>query len=173
MPSTFSTAMAQGFLGRLSVASLLCLAVTASQAHADWQYTHWGMSVSEVRAAAPDPVAEAPEGGAASPLGVVRLAAAYQAMGLEGRVAFAFQEDSLSAVVFAFVGKDDERVLFLLQDRYGAPVSSPAPDDRRELVWLWRDDPSGNNVRYIHFPGSLDPDMIVYTPIHSAGSGGL
>lgn len=142
-------------------------ALSASPSMADWQYTHWGMTLSELQDAAPADIVMFPEieNTAPMPLGAVRAQAKYEASGLSGFVSFAFKDDRLSAVAFSFVGKDADLLVMQLQDQYGGPIAQPDIAEAREKIWHWRDERAGNNVRFIHYPGSLDPDLLLYTPL--------
>lgn len=141
---------------------------------ADWQYTSWGDAPDQVVAAGPDMAdLKLSATGSDTPFGRVMINGSYAAMGLHGYVSFAFHEDRLSGVIFRFAGKDSASVLMMLQDQYGAPDMEPTAIRGPEQIWFWRDEASGNNVRYIHVPASLEPDALVYTPISSGDLSGL
>ena len=139
---------------------------------ADWQYTSWGWTPDQVFSSLPaDSEPTVFEPSKETPFGDVKIAAHHTAVGKAGYVSFAFLDDRLSAVMFAFVS--DEHTLVLLQDHLGVPVLVPDGDELQEQVWMWRREASGDNVRYIRYPASLFPDVLVYTPIMPADASGL
>lgn len=159
---------------KMSLAAIL-LALSAGPSLADWQYTHWGMTLSELQDVAPSDAMMLPETDSAlsTPFGAVRAQAKYEASGLSGFVSFAFKDDKLSAVAFSFVGKDADLLVMQLQDQYGGPIAQPDMAEAREKIWHWRDEKGGNNVRFVHYPGSLDPDLLLYTPLRIDSDTGL
>lgn len=157
---------------------LLSAAVAAafipSMALADWQSTSWGMSVEEVQSVVgTDLIVFKADEVYETPFGDVSAFIKYETAGLKGYVSFAFDSEKLAGVVFAFSGKDDQAVFAMLQDQYGAPDQIPSSEDRRELIWFWRDEATENNIRFVHYPASLEPDLIIYSPIRSAEQSGL
>lgn len=135
-------------------------------AHADWQYTRWGMTPEQVVSAS---------AGAARLVGDANSRAngrgamgSYSADGLLFEVRFQFKNNGLSTVSLAPARPDQNGAISsALMARYGRPISKePGPyvDKLR-----WRDESAGNLVELIdiRISNSL---AIVYTPL-SAGRG--
>ena len=125
-------------------------ALTVSDARADWQYTHWGMSKDQVMLAS---------NGALSPVPTRR--ATYPYIGLRGKyvagehtfdAAMLFDAaDALSGVLLSQrTGRECARTLNDLRENYGAAQELSAA--REPLKLMWNDAKTGNRIKYDETP---------------------
>ncbi|HEY0179557.1 MAG TPA: hypothetical protein VGC30_07980 [Dokdonella sp.] len=150
------------------------LALAARAAHADWQYTHWGMSKDQVMLAA---------NGALSPTGTRRAEAPY--VGLRGHYETATHRfdaamlfdagDALTGVVLTQrTSAECRSTLGDLQSKYGS--AQDLTTRRGPLKLMWNDAAAGNRVIYESAPAPEHGEIacrLVYEPIASSAADGL
>lgn len=170
-----------------SVAIFLIVLAT-SKAHADWQYTKWGMT--------PDQVVAASGGKAVMILPDDKLAksdlqskskvrADYATNELSFRSYFEFGPSGLEAVRLKPINDDAiYRANSLIESVYGKPIfDTTLWNPTRTCLTTqrkWRDEPGGNDVLVFiysciktHISNRSFIGSIVYTPIRSKQSTGL
>jgi len=146
-----------------------CLAVIAAPAHAQWQWTKWGMTPTQVIAAGKGQ-ARAAEGDKSSQGDATRDVAGEYSVGHRTfKVSFWFDAGGLEKVTLSPIG--EHRCLDLRRDllaKYGEPVErSPRSVERL----MWADKVSGNRVVII-----IDGDNfceLQYAPLVSRAAAGL
>ncbi len=161
---------------RLAMAGLVALAAMPGTALANWQRTKWGMTVPEVRAAAPRPIrvpasSEVLDDNDA----VALLAAPYQAGPYRFEAVFLFGRSSrlLSEVKLDVIERAQcEGLLGSLRTEYGKEerVISDVPVD----LHIWRSATTGDLVQYLAV-GLDEPAMcaVTYKPPVAPGASGL
>jgi hypothetical protein len=142
------------FMRKIILALLLCCASTA--ARADWQNTHWSMSVDEVHALYPDAQSLAPEQlkQLTTPAHVPQLFVPYAEDGYGYKAYFYFAPGTqrLSMVqLYLEPGGDSAALLKSLLDRYGKGETDIGPNNAMKVrVQNWKVD--GDAVTYAFFP---------------------
>jgi hypothetical protein len=145
---------------------LLMLLFAAIPAHANWQYTHWGMSPAEVRAASGNTVDQAPDT-------AKLLTAPYEAGGVPFRAFFYFEANQLSQVGLKQMGAAAcTETLQRLIAKYGDAVRMRNGNIPR---YSWRDAAAGNLIWLddLTRAGLLGGAscFLMYSPLNSAGDG--
>lgn len=152
------------------IVGLLLLSVGCA-VRADWQYTKWGMTQEQVRAAGTS-VKEGTDRSDRTTLDFA-LEAPYVAAGHEFRAAFGFdrQSGTLSAVVLH--PTNDSECLTIRGDitsKYGDPFS----EDRNQVAAtkIWKDAKERNRVEFTEIP-MVNSCSITYKPIDVDANNGL
>lgn len=150
----------------------VALAITSlpSAAHADWQYTNWGMTVDQVVAAAGSQVTAT----SGTPGDVIEgLAVGAKGTYMIGTEAFPatfyFQHGGLARVKLA--GESDSVCWALekkLGDQYGSPFSRVDAAFMQQVTW--KDAGHENRVEFTSFGDSCS---LYYVPITSDTGSGL
>lgn len=154
---------------RLVVAALTLLA--ASPANADWQYTRWGMTVGEVKAASPYVVLhEAPD--LSLPSSRVKAGAKYRAGGMSFTAAFGFGDDGgLNRVkLYLDDGSRCDELRHSLRSVYGEEAPNTLNNSIVSLA-KWRDEENKNMIGYLAIGD--DKCSVTYEPIRSTNETGL
>jgi hypothetical protein len=150
-------------IAAIVITALLCVGGTA---HADWQYTKWGMSTAELQALSPNIIPTEPasrSGLRVMGLGDAMLYSGYSAAEIPFTAYYYFSNDKLVAVSLR-TKKDDDgvRTRERLKALYGAP------DNKNRFTGCektqWRDQKLSNAVTFFECP-SIDSYEVRYEPI--------
>jgi hypothetical protein len=150
----------------------------SSAAYADWEFTRWGMTPDEVKAAANEYALPLLALGADQTrycnvgksicLAVVPN---YKAANLTFDVSFAFENGmKLDRVVLSSKTSSYAELNQILSGIYGSPVSSNRKEDRSLLIIqsIWRDTNRGNMIKLNLFSGPIGSSLtITYSQIVS------
>lgn len=157
---------------RYTLASVTLFA--AGAAHADWQYTRWGMSEQEVLAASKD-VSEQTKRPQDRGKNLWLLAAPYSGGGYDFSAEFGFDKGSrkLTSVLLTLEDKGGDRCYSLQTDlmaKYGAPET----DEKSSMIQssTWRDAKGGNLVEWVKF-GADASCSVSYDALSNAERNGL
>jgi hypothetical protein len=157
---------------KLITALPLAICLLPAVAHADWQYTKWGMSPSQVAkaskgasiAATDD---EAKDNSSRDGSNIVKLTASYTAREFTFKAFFGFDKnDKLQSVSLHLVGGDPHSLIGTLHDKYGKPDREPRPDLMR--LWSWKT--SKDSVEALMIGENV---TVNYGPAHSTTEKGL
>lgn len=152
--------------------TLGCVMLAAAPAHADWQYTRWGMTKEEV--------IDASQGAAKAYSGTDQDAGAYQVVATAPYTGLGFQFLSLFMFDWKTHGLIGVKLNLLdktkcdaltggLVKTYGSPLETGA--DVVVKTMIWRDYAKKNVIK---FRGTASYCQIIYSPIIETGpSGGL
>lgn len=146
----------------IAVAALLGV---AAPAHADWQFTRWGMTVDEVTAAAPGKIVPFEHPGYTTASDVMKLATDYSANDIDFTAGFMFDRATgrLSRVHLEPKAMAAcERVWFAMDAAYG-PTTDRARS-RTSVVAKWHDAAAGNVVT-VQMIGVAPPRDVGYCSI--------
>lgn len=144
---------------------LLAIALVgmSSAARADWQYTRWGMSLTQVIAASHGQVHEVPETDSGM-LGRLLARGTYRAGGLTFNSTFFFDDSGLSRVHLSVTGVDCKSILTDLIKKYGMPSVNRIGEP------TWRD---GDNANVVHLTDAGSVCVVSYTPGTPSAASGL
>lgn len=156
---------------RCNIGLIATIALITLPAHADWQYTRWGMTPAEVKAADSSVVInELP----ASPKYANRMQAPYAVSGVSFRANFLFERDTnkLSVVRLDVIsGQDCPKLEAILRRTYGAPDSIDAGHVENYRTMTWRDRSHFNEV---DLTDGTTACSVTYNPLLAPGAkGGL
>lgn len=161
-------------LARFALASLFVC--TASVAHADWQYTMWGMT--------PDQVVSASSGAAVAVDGKrgmnmdkpdieAKLSAPYQAGSFAFDAVFSFTKKGEALARVQLWPKDKAQCSQLqteLGTKYGKPIHAKADSLLRSAYWK---DEATNNMVSFTVVGGFITCYVSYDPVSTAASSAL
>jgi hypothetical protein len=175
-----------GAMVRTITALVALLAATAAQA--DWQYTKWGMSESELTAISPNiqPTTASERQGHSNPhIGSALYKSGYDARDINFTAYYWFNAGQLVAVEIVPTNLDDGPKANLTLDQvYGAPIEDKSKPMNGGLIFCnildrkWRSEREKNIITVSSLrcnPGHRERDFfsIRYAPILSNGSTGL
>lgn len=149
----------------------ICLTVFATPAHADWQFTKWGMTAKAVSAAANGRAIQTGPDERSDRGGMPLLKMPYHAGGADFEAFFVFDErERLVSVILDPV--DMERACLALppklKSQYGKPENEGVSAGMLDITW--RDKRSKN---YVRFSGMSGYCVLSYQPLQQADSKGL
>jgi hypothetical protein len=143
-------------------------------AHADWQYTKWGMTPEQVIEASGGTVSKIPAGqqpGKSRPGFVALLSGVYSTGDFNFKVDFQFAKDKLEMVGMNLVEHDRcKRLQSALLSRYGPPWENRSNNSGPHLIWHDRE--SGNTVQFSDAP-SIYVCHVLYERLEVTGAKGL
>jgi hypothetical protein len=148
---------------------LIALAVTGCTgvAHADWQYTKWGMTKSEIIAASKGEVRDFRPGDdfvCNNGRKVIAVIPKKILAGISFKVSFCASADgNLSSIRLDNIGANTYQLRQTMISQYGRPVITDGDS-------IWNDKKSGNTVVFMDLLGIGTGAMIEYKPM---GGGGL
>jgi hypothetical protein len=156
---------------RLPLAALV-FAFAASTAHADWQYTHWGMSKDQVLLASNGTVSPTSARGPDTPYVGLRGKYATPDHAFDAAMYFDAGDTLVSVMLSQRTAPECAKTLGDLQEKYG--TSQDATNRRGPLRLIWSDAASGNRVKYTGVSRADSPAVrdvheaactIVYEPL--------
>lgn len=150
---------------RATIAIAATLLPAPALAH--WQYTQWGMTLDEVRSAAPIAVIDHVSPGLSHPGSAVRAATLHEASGLDLMAAFAFDgANRLNRVVIIPRHKRDCAALHgLLRRQYGPEERGSA--DRVAISASWH---SHDDIDFVQIGSAC---TVEYRPVMQREKSGL
>lgn len=151
---------------------LLGSLIAVSSAHADWQYTRWGMNPAEVVKASGGRASPNASSGQNTDDEIAKLSAPYAAGEFAFDAYFMFNRntDRLSGVRLKLSIPSKCTALYSeLMAKYGKPVSEN--NSRLAQGAAWQD--RGNNLQVSILQIGRDSCSVAYAPISSAANKGL
>lgn len=148
----------------------------AAPAQAGWQFTRWGMTVDEVRAAAPAPLADYRGTGKNTQDETARLTGTYTASTMPFATAFRFNNRTGGLATVELELTDTGRCAELwrsMQSIYGEPLRQLAQG--YATTGLWRDEKASNQVSYLLIGsfGAPSSCSVTYSEIKDQAASGL
>ena len=137
-------------------------------AHADWQFTHWGMSLPELLAVKDHGITAVTPNPRHRRNGLDELArGVYLGGSIQFKVGYLFDgAKRLSMVVLSFdnaTSVDAQQIRTTLVNQYGYPLIRQWED------WMeWTDDHAENQIEF-HYSAPLHTVLILYEPIKVGG----
>jgi hypothetical protein len=146
----------------------------ATPAHANWQYTKWGMTPEQVIEASGGTVSKTPEDQqkARGRFGFVELlSGTYTSEDFHFKVDFQFSKNKLEMIGMVPTESDRcKRLQSALTSKYGLPWENRS--DRYGPHLIWQDRAHGNTIRFSDVP-SASWCLILYDRLEMAGAKGL
>jgi hypothetical protein len=147
---------------------------SANIAHADWQFTKWGMSPDQVRtAAATAGWAVRPGRGDAAPWSgaTVEFVGPYEIDEFKFEAAYGFKDGGLASVSLKSAGDQCWLIHQRVQDRYGSPDQKFHSNTSADL--RWRDQANNNAVVSSVVKSSPPHCWLSYRPLLSSAAKGM
>lgn len=149
----------------------IALLFAAAPAHADWQYTRWGMTVNEVLAAGNGRVIRHDSPAMSDTVSQMRAVAKHSADGMSFTAFFGFgAESNLNQVMLVL--NEGSRCLLLRDSLRSVYGEGRLFDIRPGLVpgVKWRDEASGNMIDFLTISRTC---TVTYEPIRTTKETGL
>lgn len=155
---------------RKTALTLLVATAVATPAQADWQWSRWGMTIEQLRAAAPYPLMPFSMPDIDRDDSVSRIGGSHAVSGRRFAVVFRFSSaDALNAVLL--MPNDNSlcpTLISELTNANGQPIATHA--DRYSHSVRWRNSATGNDIEVsqVNDGPVITYCMIEYRPIRSA-----
>lgn len=164
---------------KLIALALATNVLVPSLAHADWQYTKWGMTRDQLLQATPEKVDASSPWASPDKKTVWALNAPYQAAGVTFKANFGFDSESGRLVMVKLQPVDAGSCGGLkgsLLEKYGKPETEDEKKLQGNTMYeaRWKDTSSGNTLRYLNMMVMRNiVCSIDYAPIGAANKNGL
>jgi hypothetical protein len=152
--------------------TILVFAFAASAAHADWQYTRWGMSKDQVLLASNGAVSPTSMRGPGTPYVGLRGKYATPDHAFDAALYFDAGDTLVSVTLSQRTAPECAKTLSDLREKYG--TAQDVTNRRGPLRLIWSDAASGNRVKYTGVSRADSPAVrdahevactIVYEPL--------